>query len=82
MLGTRRTDRLETVVAEIKAKGGEAIAVAMDVADKAPTIAALDAAEAAFGPVDSVSPMPEWARQGINVNSVLPGYILIEINSG
>ena len=82
MLGTRRTDRLETVVAEIKAKGGEAIAVAMDVADKAPTITALDAAEAAFGPVDSVSPMPEGARQGINVNSVLPGYILIEINSG
>jgi NAD(P)-dependent dehydrogenase (short-subunit alcohol dehydrogenase family) len=144
---------------------GKAIAVAMDVADKASTIAAFDAAEAAFGPVDSVianagmgSETPflehsvdefdqlmavnlrgvfltvqegakrmmaagsrerqhgriviissitaetvepglaiysaskaavlqmgkvlarEWARQGINVNSVLPGYIVTEIN--
>ena len=166
VLGARRTERLESVVAEIKAKGGAAIAVAMDVADKASTIAAFDAAEAAFGPVDSVianagmgSETPfleqsvdefdqlmavnlrgvfltvqegarrmmaagsrerqhgrivimssitaqrvdpglalysaskaavlqmgkvlarEWARQGINVNSVLPGYILTEINS-
>lgn len=54
VLGARRTDRLDAVVADIKAKGGEAIAVAMDVADKASTIAAFDAAEAAFGPVDSV----------------------------
>ena len=165
VLGARRTGRLDTLVAAIKAKGGEAIAVAMDVADKASTIAAFDAAEAAFGPVDSVianagmgSETPflehsadefdqlmavnlrgvfltvqegakrmmaagsrerqhgriviissitaqrvdpglaiysaskaaviqmgkvlarEWARQGINVNSVLPGYILTEIN--
>lgn len=54
VLGARRTDRLDTVVAAIKAKGGQAIAVSMDVADKASTIAAFDAAEAAFGPVDSV----------------------------
>ena len=165
VLGARRTGRLDTLVAAIKAKGGEAIAVAMDVADKASTVAAFDAAEAAFGPVDSVianagmgSETPflehsadefdqlmavnlrgvfltvqegakrmmaagsrerqhgriviissitaqrvdpglaiysaskaaviqmgkvlarEWARQGINVNSVLPGYILTEIN--
>ncbi len=165
VLGARRTDRLETLVADIKAKGGQAIAVEMDVADKASTIAAFDAAEAAFGPVDSVianagmgSETPflehsvdefdqlmavnlrgvfltvqegarrmiaagsrerqhgriviissilaqtvepgmaiysaskaavlqmgkvlarEWARHGINVNSVLPGYIVTEIN--
>lgn len=165
VLGARRTGRLDTLVAAIKAKGGEAIAVAMDVADKASTVAAFDAAEAAFGPVDSVianagmgSETPfldhsvdefdqlmavnlrgvfltvqegakrmmaagsrerqhgriviissitaetvepglaiysaskaavlqmgkvlarEWARQGINVNSVLPGYIVTEIN--
>jgi NAD(P)-dependent dehydrogenase (short-subunit alcohol dehydrogenase family) len=54
VLGARRTDRLEALVAAIKANGGEAIAVAMDVADKASTIAAFDAAEAAFGSVDSV----------------------------
>jgi NAD(P)-dependent dehydrogenase (short-subunit alcohol dehydrogenase family) len=165
VLGARRTDRLLALVDDIKAKGGEAIAVAMDVADKASTIAAFDAAEAAFGSVDSVianagmsletpfldhSPdefdnlmavnlrgvfltvqeagkrmiaagsrtrehgriiiissitaetvepglaaysaskaavlqmgkvlAREWARQGINVNSVLPGYIVTEIN--
>lgn len=165
VLGARRTDRLDAIVADIKTKGGEAIAVAMDVADKASTIAAFDAAEAAFGPVDSVianagmsiekpfldystddfdqimsvnlkgvfltvqeaakrmiaagSPTREhgrivivssitahaidpglaaysaskaavlqmgkvlareWARKGINVNSILPGYIVTEIN--
>lgn len=165
VLGARRTDRLNTIVEAIRAKGGEAIAVAMDVADKASTIAAFDAAETAFGPVDSVVANAgmsletsflehgpdefdqlmavnlkgvfltvqeaakrmmaagsrtrehgriviissitaqaiepglaaysaskaavlqmgkvlarEWARQGINVNSVLPGYIVTEIN--
>jgi NAD(P)-dependent dehydrogenase (short-subunit alcohol dehydrogenase family) len=165
VLGARRTDRLDDIVSEIRAKGGQAIAVAMDVADKASTVSAFDAAEAAFGPVDSVvanagmtletpfldhSPdefdqlmavnlkgvfltvqeaarrmmaagsktrehgrivivssitaqavepglaaysaskaavlqmgkvlAREWARQGINVNSILPGYIVTEIN--
>lgn len=165
VLGARRTDRLDTIVEAIRAKGGEAIAVTMDVADKASTIAAFDAAETAFGPVDSVVANAgmsletsflehgpdefvqlmavnlkgvfltvqeaakrmmaagsrtrehgriviissitaqaiepglaaysaskaavlqmgkvlarEWARQGINVNSVLPGYIVTEIN--
>jgi NAD(P)-dependent dehydrogenase (short-subunit alcohol dehydrogenase family) len=54
VLAARRTDRLESLVTAIKAKAGQAIAVAMDVADKASTVAAFDAAEAAFGPVDSV----------------------------
>lgn len=165
VLGARRTDRLDAVVAEIKAKGGEALAIKMDVSDHASTVAAFDAAESAFGPVDSVvanagmsleSPFlehsgdefdalmavnlkgvfltvqeaakrmmaagsqtrehgrvviissitaqavepglalysaskaavlqmgkvlaREWARKGINVNSVLPGYIMTEIN--
>jgi len=51
VLGARRTDLLDAIVAEIQATGGEAIAVAMDVADKASTLAAFDVAEAAFGPV-------------------------------
>lgn len=165
VLGARRTDRLDEIVSEIRASGGHAIAVAMDVADKDSTVSAFDAAEAAFGPVDSVvanagmsletpfldhSPdefdqlmavnlkgvfltvqeaakrmmaagsrtrehgrivivssitaqaiepglaaysaskaavlqmgkvlAREWARQGINVNSILPGYIVTEIN--
>jgi NAD(P)-dependent dehydrogenase (short-subunit alcohol dehydrogenase family) len=54
VLGARRTDLLDGIVAEIEAAGGKAIAVAMDVADKASTLAAYDAAEAALGPVDSV----------------------------
>lgn len=54
VLGARRTDRLQTLVAEINAKGGQALAIEMDVADQASTAAAFDAAEAAFGPVDSV----------------------------
>ena len=54
VLGARRTDRLDALVKEIKAKGGEAIAVKMDVSDHASTVAAFDAAESAFGPVDSV----------------------------
>ena len=54
VLGARRTNRLYAIVAEIEAVGGKALAVAMDVADKASTVAAFDAAEAAFGPVDSV----------------------------
>jgi NAD(P)-dependent dehydrogenase (short-subunit alcohol dehydrogenase family) len=53
-LGARRTDLLDAIVSEIKAAGGEAIGVAMDVADKTSTLAAYDAAEAAFGPVDSI----------------------------
>jgi NAD(P)-dependent dehydrogenase (short-subunit alcohol dehydrogenase family) len=54
VLGARRAELLDNIVAEIKADGGKAIAVPMDVADKASTIAAYDAAEAAFGLVDSV----------------------------
>jgi NAD(P)-dependent dehydrogenase (short-subunit alcohol dehydrogenase family) len=54
VLGARRTDLLDSIVSEIEAAGGKAIAVAMDVAEKASTLAAYDAAEASFGPVDSV----------------------------
>jgi len=50
-LAARRTDRLEALVAEI---GPSAAAFAMDVEDEASVIAAYDAVEARFGPVDSV----------------------------
>ncbi|MEL7031394.1 MAG: glucose 1-dehydrogenase [Pseudomonadota bacterium] len=55
VLAARRTDRLEALAAEIEAKGGEALAVAMDVT-KADTIqAALDATIAKFGgPADII----------------------------
>jgi len=54
VLAARRAERLEQTCAAIAAAGGSAIAVAMDVADEASTIAAYDAAEAAFGTVDTV----------------------------
>lgn len=54
VLAARRTDRLDVVAQEIIAAGGAAIAVALDVTDEASTIAAYDAAEAAFGTVDTI----------------------------
>ncbi|BDW80849.1 3-oxoacyl-ACP reductase [Erythrobacter sp. Dej080120_24] len=50
-LGARRKDRLEALAAEI---GDSAAAIAMDVAQEADIIAGFDAAEAAFGPVNTV----------------------------
>lgn len=54
VLAARRKDMLEQAVDEITSAGGEALAVAMDVADEASTIRAFDAAEAVFGGVDSI----------------------------
>lgn len=50
-LGARRADRLAALAAQI---GPAAAAVTMDVAREADIIAGFDAAEAAFGPVDTV----------------------------
>lgn len=61
VLAARRTDRLDATRAAIEAAGGRAIAVQMDVADERSTIAAFDAAEAAFGTVDTII-----ANAGIN----------------
>lgn len=54
ILGARRVDRLETLRASLESNGCKAIAVEMDVADEASTIAAYDAGEAAFGRIDTV----------------------------
>ncbi len=54
VLAARRADRLQALEADIRAAGGRAVAVSLDVADEASTIAAYDAAEAAFGPVDTI----------------------------
>lgn len=51
-LCARRIDRLEALAAEIKAAGGEALAVQMDATQADSLIAAVAAAEAAFGTVD------------------------------
>lgn len=54
VVAARRAALLDDLCAEIVAAGGAALAVTMDVADEASTIAAYDAAEKAFGPVDTV----------------------------
>jgi NAD(P)-dependent dehydrogenase (short-subunit alcohol dehydrogenase family) len=51
-LAGRRTDRLAEVKAEIEAAGGRAAAIPLDVTDAAAIAPALDAAEAALGPID------------------------------
>jgi 3-oxoacyl-[acyl-carrier protein] reductase len=50
-LVARRADRLAALKAEIKGKGGEAIAVEADVTDAIAMVRAFDAAEKAFGTV-------------------------------
>ncbi len=51
-LAARRTDKLAEAVAEIEALGGKAVAVSMDVMDRASVGAALDEAESRLGPID------------------------------
>ena len=50
----RRVDRLERLAERITAKGGRALAVAMDVTDRASVKAALNAAESTFGTPDII----------------------------
>jgi len=64
VLAARRTDMLKALAAEIEAAGGHALPVAMDATDEASTIAAYDAAEAAFGPVDTVIANAGVSRPG------------------
>ena len=54
VLAARRADRLEALRRELEGSGVPVIAVTMDVADEASTIAAYDKAEASFGRIDSV----------------------------
>src|SRR6202034_3073989 len=50
-LAARQTGKLKGLEEEIKAGGGRAAAVAMDVTDGASIVSAIDTAEAALGPV-------------------------------
>lgn len=51
VVAARRLDRLETLVQEIEAEGGQAAAALLDVTKADSVRSAFDAAEAAFGPV-------------------------------
>ncbi|WP_165183968.1 SDR family oxidoreductase [Caulobacter soli] len=88
VLAARRIDRLEALVAEIVAAGGQAIAVQTDVTVKADADAMIAAAVKAFGRVDvlvnnaglmAIAPMSatkvdEWDRMiDINIKGVLYG---------
>lgn len=53
-VAARRVDRLEALAHEIRADGGVAVPVALDVTDSRNVVAAFDAAEAAIGPFDVV----------------------------
>ena len=52
VLAARRLDRLEALAAQIRARGGRALAVQMDATDADSLVAAVAAGEAAFGTID------------------------------
>lgn len=54
VLGARRLDRVEALAGELARGGAEALGVRLDVTDGASVAAAFDAAEAAFGTVDTI----------------------------
>ena len=55
VVAARRVDRLESLVNEIKASGGEAMAVAMDVTNSDSIVSAFDQGEAVFGTISVVA---------------------------
>ncbi|QCG94371.1 SDR family oxidoreductase [Azospirillum sp. TSA2s] len=88
MLGARRTDRLDTLVREITAKGGRAAARALDVTDRASMEGFVAEARERFGRIDvlvnnagvmPLSPLAslkveEWDRMiDVNIRGVLHG---------
>ncbi|MGF6693808.1 NADP-dependent 3-hydroxy acid dehydrogenase YdfG [Metapseudomonas resinovorans] len=88
VLGARRVERLQSLVAEIEAAGGEALAIATDVTSASQVANLIDGAVQRFGRVDvllnnaglmAIAPMDEvkvdeWSRMfDINVMGVLHG---------
>lgn len=64
----RRTDRLELIRADLEAAGHSALSVAVDVSDESSIIAAFDAAEARFGPVNTVIANAGVSGEGVAVD--------------
>ncbi|CAN5430617.1 SDR family oxidoreductase [soil metagenome] len=88
VLGARRTEQLQAIVADIEEAGGQAIALRVDVTNRAEVQALVDAAVARFGRVDvfvnnaglmALAPLAktmvdEWDRMiDINIKGVLHG---------
>lgn len=62
VVAARRQAALDQLVAEVEARGGQALAVALDVEQESSVVAAYDAAERTFGCVDTVVP-----NAGVNI---------------
>ncbi len=54
IVAARRVDRVESLAESIRDAGGQALAVPLDVSDEGSVVAAYDAAETAFGVVDTI----------------------------
>jgi NAD(P)-dependent dehydrogenase (short-subunit alcohol dehydrogenase family) len=78
VLAARRTAMLDETCAAIAAEhgAGRALAIAMDVADEASVIAGFDAAEAAYGEVDSVI-----ANAGIGIGGSALGFAVEDFDN-
>ncbi|WP_366067626.1 SDR family NAD(P)-dependent oxidoreductase [Erythrobacter sp.] len=74
--GARRIERLQQLHEEARGEGQDILPVALDVTDEASVIAAFDAAEAAFGPVDTVI-----ANAGINIAGSALGMSIEDFDS-
>lgn len=64
VVGARRQDRLDALVAQIGKDGGEAFAIECDVQNEASIIAAYDAANARFGRIDTIVANAGLNREG------------------
>ena len=76
VVAARRAERISALATELAESGGQALAVEMDVTDEASVAAAYDAAEAAFGTVDTIV-----ANAGISAPGRSTGITVAEIRS-
>lgn len=72
VVGARNQEAGEQVVAEIRASGGEAVAVALDVTDSASAAAAAKTVESLFGRVDALVNNAGSHRPGSDFSGQLP----------
>src|SRR5918993_434396 len=95
VLCSRKKEALEEVKTEIEGRGGEALALACDVTDPEDVDRAVAETEEAFGVIDvlvntskgAVISMTRtlatsWAKHGINVNAIAPGWIPTKMSGG
>jgi NAD(P)-dependent dehydrogenase (short-subunit alcohol dehydrogenase family) len=74
VLGARRADRLAALADEIAAAGGEALAVSMDVTSESSIVEAYDAAQSAFGAVDTIIANAGVNHPGIAIDQLVEDF--------